>query len=122
MVFTSGTSRIAAERLEFNTRTKTGTFYNASGSATLQGSRIRTGTRTPERPRRRWTAAVARRPERSVFGTQEPDVYFYGETLQKLGEQKYKITRGGFTTCLQPTPRWELTSRSVTLNLEHYAS
>ena len=56
-----------------------------------------------------------------MFGTQEPDVYFYGETLQKLGEQKYKITRGGFTTCLQPTPRWELTSRSVTLNLEHYA-
>ena len=56
-----------------------------------------------------------------MFGTQEPDVYFYGETLQKLGEQKYKITRGGFTTCVQPTPRWELTSRSVTLNLEHYA-
>jgi LPS-assembly protein len=104
VVFTSGTSRIAAERLEFNTRTKTGTFYNASGSATIAQPAAEPG---PE--------------DRSVFGTQEPDVYFYGETLQKLGEQKYKITRGGFTTCLQPTPRWELTSRSVTLNLEHYA-
>ena len=90
--------------LEFNTRTKTGTFYNASGSATLAQAAAQPGAE-----------------DRSMFGTQEPDVYFYGETLQKLGEQKYKITRGGFTTCLQPTPRWELTSQSVTLNLEHYA-
>ena len=104
VVFTSGTSRIAADRLEFNTRTKTGTFYNASGSATLAAP-------SPQR--------VAK--DRSIFGTQEPDVYFYGETLQKLGEEKYKITHGGFTTCVQPTPRWELTSSSVTLNLEHYA-
>ncbi len=104
VVLTSGTSRIAADRLEFNTRTKTGTFYNASGSATLAAP-------SPQR--------VAK--DRSIFGTQEPDVYFYGETLQKLGEEKYKITHGGFTTCVQPTPRWELTSSSVTLNLEHYA-
>ena len=109
MVFTSGTSRIAAERLEFNTRTKTGTFYNASGSATLQRA---------DEPRAGRSAGAE---TGSVFGTQEPDVYFYGETLQKLGEEKYKITHGGFTTCVQPTPRWELTSSSVTLNLEHYA-
>ena len=31
-VFVSGNSRISAERLEFNTKTKTGTFYNASGT------------------------------------------------------------------------------------------
>jgi len=107
VVFTSGTSRIAAERLDFNTRTKTGTFYNASGSATMNAP-TPGATHPPAR-------------DRSVFGTQEPDVYFYGETVQKLGDEKYKITRGGFTTCVQPTPRWELTSRSVTLNLEHYA-
>ena len=35
--------------------------------------------------------------------------------------EKYRITRGGFTTCVQPTPRWRLTSGTVVLNLEHYA-
>jgi LPS-assembly protein len=123
VVFTSGTSRVAADRLEFNTKTKTGTFFNASGSAALQGEPNPRSGMVPN-PRGRRTLdgePVARRPERSVFGTQEPDVYFYGETLQKLGPQKYRITRGGFTSCLQPTPRWELTSRSVTINLEHYA-
>ena len=28
-----------------------------------------------------------------MFGTQEPDVYFYGETLEKIGERKYRITQ-----------------------------
>jgi LPS-assembly protein len=123
VVFTSGTSRVAADRLEFNTRTKTGTFFNASGSATLEGQPDgQTGPRPTRSGRPMLDGTPARRPgERSVFGTQEPDVYFYGDTLQKLGPEKYRITRGGFTTCLQPTPRWELTSRSVTLNLEHYA-
>jgi LPS-assembly protein len=126
VVFTTGTSRIAAERLDFNTRTKTGVFYNASGSATIAESP--THPQAQDRVRsagphgqERFSPTEPEGPGRAVFGAQEPDVYFYGETLHKLGEQKYKITRGGFTTCLQPTPRWELTSSSVTLNLEHYA-
>jgi LPS-assembly protein len=110
VVFTSGTSRVAADRLEFNTRTKTGTFFNASGSATLAAE---PGTGPPRRePGGRADA---------IFGEQEPDVYFYGERLQKIGEKKYRITSGGFTTCVQPTPRWQLTSGTVTLNLDHYA-
>ena len=51
-MFVSGTSRIAAERMEFNTKTKTGTFYVASGIANLESRGI----------------------ERSLFGAQEPDV------------------------------------------------
>src|SRR3970040_2297277 len=35
VVYASGTNRIAADRLEFNTKTKTGTFYEASGTAHL---------------------------------------------------------------------------------------
>ena len=56
-----------------------------------------------------------------MFGTQEADVYFYGEKIDKVGEKKYRVTKGGFTTCLQPTPRWKLTSGTVTVRLEHYA-
>jgi LPS-assembly protein len=99
VVFVSTGSRIAAERLEFNTRTKTGTFYNASGISSLENRGI----------------------DRSMFGSQEPDAYFWGETLEKLGPKTYKITHGGFTTCTQPTPRWQFVANSVTLTLEKRA-
>ena len=48
-------------------------------------------------------------------------MYFWGETIEKLGDEKYRITRGGFTTCVQPTPRWELVTGSMVLNLNEYA-
>ncbi len=105
VVFTSGTNRIAADRLEYNTETRTGIFHNATGTATLKEKTDKTGP--PQ--------------ERSMFGTSEPDVYFYGKTLEKIGREKYKITSGGFTTCVQPAPRWQLTSGSVLLNLEKHA-
>jgi LPS-assembly protein len=98
VVFTSADTRIAADRVEFDTLARTGTFHNASGSVSL-GDRV----------------------DRSMFGTQEPDAYFYGETLEKLGPAKYRITRGGFTTCVQPTPRWEVVGSTVTVTLDEYA-
>lgn len=100
VVFVSTGSRISADRLDFNTRTKTGTFYVASGIASLENRGI----------------------DRSFFGTQEPDAYFWGETIEKQGPRTYKITRGGFTTCVQPTPRWQLVAGSVTLVLEKHAT
>jgi LPS-assembly protein len=98
VVFTSQGNRIAADRVEFDTNKRVGVFYNAAGSASL-GDRV----------------------DRSMFGTQEPDAYFYGDKIEKLGDKKYRITKGGFTTCVQPTPRWEITSTSVILNLDDYA-
>ena len=98
VVFASSDSRIAADRASFNTRARTGTFYNASG-----------------------TAVLGEQPEKNMFGTQEPDAYFYGETIEKLGPAKYAITRGGFTTCVQPTPRWEIVTPRATITLEERA-
>jgi hypothetical protein len=40
------------------------------------------------------------------FGNQDPDVYFYGDMIEKISARSYRLTRGGFTTCVQPTPRW----------------
>ncbi|MEZ5287703.1 MAG: putative LPS assembly protein LptD [Vicinamibacterales bacterium] len=100
VVFTTPDSRIAAETVVFNTHTKLGTFTNASGSASL-------GERGQQ--------------DRSMFGTMEPDVYFYGQTIEKIGADKYRISRGGFTTCVQPTPRWEIVSNNATVNLHDYA-
>src|SRR5262249_53510379 len=60
--------------------------------------------------------------DRSFFGTQEPDAYFWGETLEKLGPRTYKISHGGFTTCGQPPPRRPPGAGSVTLTLEKHAT
>jgi LPS-assembly protein len=98
VVFTNPEGRVAAERVEFNIGKGTGTFHMATGSMSL--------------------GEAANRAE---FGNQDPDVYFYGETIEKVGERSYRITKGGFTTCVQPTPRWEVVSGSIVLNLNDYA-
>ena len=51
VVFTSGGSRISAERAEFDTKARTGTFFNAWGTASLGSPEVD--------------------EERSQFGTQE---------------------------------------------------
>lgn len=98
VVFVSGGNLISAKRMAFNTKTKTGTFYEAHGTATLRD-----------------------RKEPGVLGAQEPDLMFRGDEIHKVGPKKYRIVRGNFTTCVQPAPRWEMQSRSITLNLDDYA-
>jgi LPS-assembly protein len=105
VVFTQGKNQISADRADFNTKTKTGTFWNASGSASVQP------------------------PRQSPFGggyvapqisNPDTDVQFFGDIVEKLGPKTYKITRGAFTTCLQPEPRWEFHADSVTLKIDDY--
>lgn len=105
VVFRQGTNQISADRADFDTKTRLGTFYNASGFATAQ----------PQRQ----TAAPggAALPPRTG---QDTIVYFFGETVEKIGPKKYKIISGGFTTCVQPTPRWDLHADTIVLNIDHY--
>lgn len=98
VLYETPTARIAAARVLFNTRTGTGTFYDASGMA-----------------------AIGDRADKSMFGGLEPDVYFYGALVEKTGNDRYKVTKGGFTTCVQPTPRWEMTAGSFSINVGDYA-
>ena len=98
VVFANPEGRIASERVEFNVEEGTGTFHQASGILSM-GATV----------------------DRAQFGNQDPDVYFYGDTIEKIGARSYRITRGGFTTCVQPTPRWEVTSDSVVITLDDYA-
>jgi hypothetical protein len=79
-------------------KTRTGTFYQASGNSMLRDA-----------------------PDPGMFGTQEPDAFFWGDEIQKIGPKKYRIVPGGFTTCVQPTPRWELSAANITLTLDDYA-
>ena len=96
-------NRIAAERVDFNTRTRLGTFHKAYGFANIR----------PQAPR---PGAVAL----PTLSSQETDVYFQGETVEKVGPKKYRISNGGFTTCVQPTPRWELHAGTVVLSIDNY--
>ncbi len=98
VLFTSEGGRIAAERVEFDIDGVTGVFFDARGSTIL-------------------TEDV----ERSMFGTQEPALEFWGEVIEKVGPRTYTLTRGGFTSCVQPTPRWQVNASSVTINLDEYA-
>lgn len=59
--------------------------------------------------------------DRSMFGTQEPDLLFHGQMIERTGPRTYRITKGAFTSCVQPTPRWQLVATSFTLNLDSYA-
>ena len=99
VVFQSPAVRIAADSVVFNTKTRLGKFDTAFGIAQLG-----------ERGQR----------NQSMFGTLEPDVYFYGTAIEKVGPDKYRISNGGFTTCVQPTARWEIVSGSATVNLDDY--
>lgn len=98
VVFSSPLARVSAESAEFNTETLTGVFTQASGIMTL-------GPKT----------------DRSLFAGQDPDVYFFGDSVERLSERQYRLTHGAFTTCVQPTPRWELVSGRATINIDDYA-
>ena len=96
-------NRIAADKVDFDYKARLGTFFKAYGFANIK----------PQAPR---PGAIARRAQSS----QGTDVYFQGETVEKIGPKKYKITNGGFTTCVQPTPRWDLNAGTVVLNIDDY--
>jgi LPS-assembly protein len=98
VTYVQGGNRISAERMVYYTKTRTGTFYIATGTAVLRPS-----------------------AQPGIFGTQEPDAYFWGEELQKIGPKTYRIIKGGFTTCVQPAPRWDMAANSITMHLDDYA-
>jgi LPS-assembly protein len=105
VLLTQGNNRISADRADFNTKTRLGTFYNASGIAAIQP------------PKRSPTTPGAFAPP---LNNTDTDVYFFGDVIEKIGAKKYKITNGGFSTCVQPTPRWDLHADTVVLNIDHY--
>ena len=77
--------RVNADRMEMDRTTKLGAYFEAYGTARL----------------------TDREPERNMFGSMEPEVMFRARKLEKIGPRSYRITDGAFTTCVQPTPRWE---------------
>ena len=105
VTYIQGSNRISADRVEMNTETRLGTFYNAWGLASVQ-------------PQRQSSPAGGFAPP--PMTGQDTDIYFFGDTVEKIGPKKYKITNGGFTTCVQPSPRWDLQAGTMVLNIDNY--
>lgn len=97
--YIDGTERITAERVEFNTKTKLGTFWKAQGIMSIAG----------------------KADPRNLLGATEADAYFYGERIEIVGPQKYKLIDGRFTTCVQPTPRWEVSAAEMVIVKDKHA-
>jgi LPS-assembly protein len=106
VTYIQGNNRISADRAEMDTDTRLGVFYNAFGLATIQ-------------PQRQAAAPVGGFVAPQLTG-QDTDVIFFGETVETIGPKKYKIRNGGFTTCVQPSPRWNLNAGEVVLNIDSY--
>ena len=98
VVFSAPEVRLSADRVEYWTIDQTAVFHEAYGWIDL-GDEV----------------------DRSMFGTQEPDLLFHGQMIERTAPRTYRITKGAFTSCLQPTPRWQLVATSFTLNLDSYA-
>ena len=98
VVYSSAEVYISAERVEYSTADQSAVFVDANGAIDL-GDEV----------------------EPSMFGGQEPEMLFYGEMIERIGPRTYRITKGAFTTCVQPTPRWQLVSTTFDLNLDRYA-
>ena len=106
VTYIQGNNRISADRAEMDTDTRLGVFYNAWGLANIQ-------------PPQQQAPAIGGFVAPQLTG-QDTDVYFFGETVEKIGPKKYKIRNGGFTTCVQPSPRWNLHAGEVVLNIDAY--
>ncbi len=87
---------IFAARAEINGVTKLGTFFQAVGTARLG----------------------ADPGEKSLFGNLEPNVMFRGEEIAKTGPATYRLRHGSFSTCVQPTRRWEMAGSDATIVLD----
>ena len=98
VVFSTAEVHLSADRVEYWTIDQTAIFHQAYGWIDL-GDEV----------------------DRSMFGTQEPDLLFHGQMIERTGPRTYKITKGAFTSCVQPTPRWQMVATSFTLNLDSYA-
>ena len=97
IVFVTAEVRIAAERVEFDMTDRSAVFHDAHGSVNMRGE-----------------------VEQSMFGAQEPEMFFFGEQIERTGPRSYRLTRGAFTSCVQPTPRWEVVSSTIDINLDEH--
>jgi LPS-assembly protein len=100
VVFQQGGTRIAAVSGEFNRKTQMGQFETASGTLQLTDREI----------------------DRTLFGVLEPEAYFTAKLIEKIGPKTYRLTDATFTTCVQPSRRWQMMMSKLTFTVDRHAT
>lgn len=99
VVFQQGGTRIAALLGEVDTETHEGVFESATGTLQLTDRQI----------------------DRTLFGSLEPEALFTAARIEKVGPKKYVLTDATFTTCVQPSRRWQVISSKMSFTVDRYA-
>jgi LPS-assembly protein len=84
VVITQGPTRLSGDRAVYNLDSKTGTFFNATG-------------------------------------TMDPSMFFYGDQIEKVDEDTYRLTNGVFTSCDLDRPAWSFRLGSAEVTVDDYA-
>lgn len=107
-----GDSRLEADRVELNPETgeavAIGRVVFFDGRDRLLGERLEYNFRTG--------TGIVYRAEAFV----EPHFFVSGQRMERLGEKAYRLHRGVFTTCEQPTPHWSIGFGRATAYLDDY--
>jgi hypothetical protein len=90
--------RVTADRIEVDRVTRLGTFFHVTG----------------------WARIGDPNAEPNLFGQLEPDVQFSAERVERIGPRKYRLTKGWYSSCAQPVPRWAITHTSGTIELNEH--
>jgi lipopolysaccharide assembly outer membrane protein LptD (OstA) len=56
----------------------------------------------------------------NVFGRSSPNIFYEADTVEKTDKDKYSMTKGSFTSCTQPTPRWRFSFSRANLKKDDY--
>jgi lipopolysaccharide assembly outer membrane protein LptD (OstA) len=56
----------------------------------------------------------------NVFGRSSPNIFYEAETVDKTDQDMYRMTKGSFTSCTQPTPRWRFSFSRANLKKADY--
>lgn len=99
VVFQQAGARITAATGSFDLKTRNAVFVQASGTLLLTDRQL----------------------DRTLFGSMEPEAFFTADRIEKTGPRTYKLVKPTFTTCVQPSRRWQIKAGSMTLTLDRYA-
>jgi len=99
VVFQQAGARITAATGTFDLKTRNAVFEQGSGTLLLTDQQL----------------------DRSLFGSMEPEAFFTAARIEKTGPRSYRLVKPTFTTCVQPSPRWQIKASSMTLTIDRYA-